>query len=83
MRFNLERTRPSIAHVDDARVLARPLTTLPGPLVRSPRVGSRFKCTLEDLYEQCSDHITEKMPSSVRLGVRPKSFFDIACTRPR
>src|ERR1700679_3524994 len=50
-----------------------PCTTLPGPLVRSPRVGSRFRCTREDLYEQCSDHITEKIPSSVKLGVRPIS----------
>src|SRR5262245_37597511 len=25
----------------------------------------------DDLYEQCSDHITEKMPSSVTFGVRP------------
>src|ERR1700733_10258890 len=48
-----------------------PCTTEPGPLVRVPLVGSRFRCTRELLYEQCSDHITEKMPSSVRLGVRP------------
>src|SRR6202453_5296316 len=50
-----------------------PCTTLPGPLVLSPRVGSRFRCTREDLYEQCSDHITEKIPSSVREGVRPSA----------
>src|SRR5262245_19463283 len=25
----------------------------------------------DDLYEQCSDHITANMPSSVKLGVRP------------
>src|SRR5580692_10414664 len=35
------------------------------------RVGSRFKCTRDDLYEQCSLHITLKMPSSVRVGSRP------------
>src|SRR5881392_1051508 len=28
----------------------------------------------EDLYEQCSFHIAEKMPSSVKLGTRPISF---------
>ena len=39
-----------------------------------PRVGRRFRCTRLDLYEQCSDHITEKIPSSVSDGVRPISF---------
>ena len=28
----------------------------------------------EDLYEQCSFHIAEKMPSSVKVGSRPISF---------
>src|SRR5882757_7609774 len=28
----------------------------------------------EDLYEQCSFHIAEKMPSSVNVGTRPISF---------
>src|SRR5437764_6057970 len=37
------------------------------------RVGSRFKCTRDDLYEQCSLHITLKMPSSVSVGSRPPS----------
>src|SRR5690606_39115300 len=27
-----------------------------------------------DLYEQCSLHMTEKMPSSTRLGSRPMAF---------
>src|SRR5437867_6434353 len=39
------------------------------------RVGKRFKCTREDLYEQCSLHITLKMPSSVIVGSRPPSSF--------
>src|SRR5260370_14376299 len=44
----------------------------PGPCTTSlPRVGSRFRCTLLDLYEQCSLHITEKIPSSVMFGSRP------------
>src|SRR5262245_15122833 len=44
----------------------------PGPqMTRGPVVGSRRSHFLDDLYEQCSLHITEKMPSSVRLGVRP------------
>src|SRR6476620_5970136 len=44
----------------------------PGPCTTSLlRVGSRFKCTRDDLYEQCSLHITLKMPSSVRDGSRP------------
>src|SRR6266478_7996178 len=28
----------------------------------------------EDLYEQCSFHIAEKIPSSVKLGTRPINF---------
>src|SRR4029453_3416607 len=30
------------------------------------------RCTLEDLYEQCSDHMTEYMASSDEVGRRPK-----------
>jgi hypothetical protein len=38
----------------------------PGPrMTRWPVVGSVFSQILEDLYEQCSFHIAEKMPSSV------------------
>ena len=38
----------------------------PGPwMTRGPVVGSSRRCTRDDLYEQCSLHITEKMPSSV------------------
>src|ERR1043165_2301490 len=29
----------------------------------------------DDLYEQCSDHMTEKIPSSEKLGSRPSSSF--------
>src|SRR5215510_13314097 len=29
----------------------------------------------EDLYEQCSDHMTEKIPSSAKLGSRPSNSF--------
>src|SRR5208283_2338934 len=44
----------------------------PGPCKTSLlRVGNRFRCTRDDLYEQCSLHITLKMPSSVRVGSRP------------
>src|SRR5271154_6392105 len=47
----------------------------PGPCTTCvPRVGSRFKCTREDLYEQCSLHITLKIPSSVNEGSRPNIF---------
>src|SRR5579863_6735578 len=45
----------------------------PGPqMTRGPSVGSVFSHTFDDLYEQCSLHIAEKTPSSVRLGVRPR-----------
>ena len=30
------------------------------------------RCTLDDLYEQCSDHITEYMASSAEVGRRPR-----------
>src|SRR5205085_392079 len=45
-----------------------------GTTTRSPVVGKRLRCTREDLYEQCSDHITEKTPSSTNVGSRPKSL---------
>ena len=34
-------------------------------------VGSVRRWIFEDLYEQCSFHIAEKMPSSVKVGSRP------------
>ena len=34
-------------------------------------VGRVFRYFLEDLYEQCSFHIAEKMPSSNRFGFFP------------
>src|SRR4028119_1096627 len=47
----------------------------PGPqITQGASVGSFFRCTREDLYEQCSDHITEKMPSSTMFGSRPSAF---------
>ena len=47
----------------------------PGPCTtREPVVGSVFRWMRLLLYEQCSDHITEKSPSSVRLGSRPSAF---------
>ena len=45
----------------------------PGPqITQGAVVGSFFRWMREDLYEQCSDHITEKIPSSVMLGSRPE-----------
>src|SRR6185312_1964066 len=41
----------------------------------APVVGSFFSSFLEFLYEQCSLHITEKMPSSVKFGSRPRIFL--------
>src|SRR6516164_5543809 len=46
----------------------------PGPwMTRGPVVGSVRSQRFEDLYEQCSFHIAEKMPSSVSDGGRPIS----------
>src|SRR5213078_205678 len=45
----------------------------PGPqITRGPVVGRVRSHTFDDLYEQCSLHIAEKTPSSVRFGVRPR-----------
>src|SRR6476659_9889564 len=45
----------------------------PGPqITRGPVVGNVRNHTFDDLYEQCSLHIAEKTPSSVRFGVRPR-----------
>src|SRR3954471_23326486 len=54
-----------------------PISTIPafspGPqITRGPDVGSLRSHTFDDLYEQCSLHMTEKMPSSVIFGVRPR-----------
>src|SRR5437868_13874101 len=47
----------------------------PGPWsAQGALVGSPRRCSRDDLYEQCSFHIAEKSPSSVKLGTRPISF---------
>src|SRR4051794_29001087 len=46
------------------------LTRIDGPLV-----GNFFNSRREFLYEQCSLHMTEKMPSSVKFGSRPRIFL--------
>src|SRR5256885_5086736 len=47
----------------------------PGPwMTHGASVGSMRRWIFEDLYEQCSFHIAEKMPSSVKVGVRPISL---------
>src|SRR5258708_34411185 len=48
----------------------------PGPCTTSLlRVGSRLRWTRDDLYEQCSLHMTLKMPSSVSEGSRPSALL--------
>src|SRR5216683_5413979 len=45
----------------------------PGPqITRGPVVGNVLSQIFDDLYEQCSLHIAEKIPVSVRFGVRPR-----------
>src|SRR5471030_1567057 len=47
----------------------------PGPwITHGALVGNPLRCSREDLYEQCSFHIAEKIPSSVKLGTRPISL---------
>src|SRR5205809_1283410 len=38
-------------------------------------VGNFFSSFREFLYEQCSLHITEKIPNSVKFGSRPRIFL--------
>src|SRR4051812_45723494 len=46
----------------------------PGPTsTHGASVGNRPRCGREDLYEQCSDHITEYIASSRCVGSRPSS----------
>src|SRR5260370_22523158 len=41
----------------------------PGPqITRGPVVGNVWSQIFDDLYEQCSLHITENIPSSVMFG---------------
>src|SRR5438874_13561176 len=40
-----------------------------------PVVGNFFSSFREFLYEQCSLHMTEKIPSSVKFGSRPRIFL--------
>src|SRR6185312_5153268 len=45
----------------------------PGPqMTRGPLTGNLRRCLREDLYEQCSDHMTLNTPSSTSLGSRPR-----------
>src|ERR1700738_766664 len=47
----------------------------PGPwITQGALVGNPRRCSRDDLYEQCSFHIAEKIPSSVKLGTRPISL---------
>src|SRR5215213_2102262 len=47
----------------------------PGPwITHGALVGSPRRWMRDDLYEQCSFHIAEKIPSSVKLGTRPISL---------
>src|SRR3954452_24358832 len=47
----------------------------PGPwITHGALVGNPRRWMREDLYEQCSFHIAEKMPSSVKVGALPISF---------
>ena len=77
--LHFEHGRLAVAEIDNARVLA-------GPLDHLRAFGRQLpEPDFEDLYEQCSLHITEKTPSSVSevrdraprasciLGVRPCS----------
>ena len=70
--LDLERDCPAVTDVDDAGVLA---DTGEHRWRASRRWWSRrstSRCTFEDLYEQCSLHITEYIASSASVGRRPR-----------
>ena len=64
--FDADRHGDPVPGVDHACVLAR--ANQDG----RPTVGSRRRWSLEDLYEQCSLHITAYMANSRWLGTRPR-----------
>ena len=68
--LDLERDGPAIADIDHAGVFFAGLD-------ENVRPGRRkfFNSRREFLYEQCSLHITEKIPSSVKFGSRPRIFL--------
>ena len=54
----------------------------PGPwITQGALVGSVRRWIFEDLYEQCSFHIAEKMPSSVKVGVAADQLAECARIR--
>ena len=65
--LDADRGGDAVPDVDDAGVLARP-----DEHPWAPRVGRRRRWTLDDLYEQCSLHITEYIASSSSFGTRPR-----------
>ena len=67
--LHLEHDRLTVADVDDAR-RSRPAPGSP----TAPWSAAPSRWMREDLYEQCSFHIAEKIPSSVKVGTRPISF---------
>ena len=59
MRFHFKDGGLTIPNVNDACIFTRALNDT------GAGRGEFFRWMREDLYEQCSDHITEKIPSSV------------------
>src|SRR5262249_19078878 len=60
-----------------------PMSTTPAPSpgptnTHGALVGKRDRNTRDDLYEQCSDHMTEYIASSTSLGSRPSSSVTAA-----
>src|SRR3954467_794322 len=48
----------------------------PGPTsTHGASVGNRLRYERDDLYEQCSDHMTEYIASSTPVGSRPNSSW--------
>ena len=69
--LDAHRDREAVADVD-RRPRPRPDRRAP----TAPRSGSGRGARFDDLYEQCSDHITAYIASSSSVGSRPSSLDD-------
>ena len=68
MALDPQRDGDPVADVDHAGILARS-----DEHTAAPRVGSRPRWTRDDLYEQCSLHMTAYIASSTVVGARPRT----------
>jgi hypothetical protein len=62
MAFDFENGSKPVTNINRTGIFAGPSMTC------GPSMGRVFNHFFDDLYEQCSDHMAEKMPSSQGLA---------------